>query len=821
VEPNVLIPFVPTKYAHRPVPFDGAEDAPVDVVLSWRKGGLSETHDVYFGTNEAKVTDANRDVNLGVLFSQGQEPNTYDPYGSAGFLDLNTTYYWRVDEVNAAPDYTIFKGEVWSFTTLPYFVVEDFDSYANNAALRNVWKDHFTQPPPVTCAEVSVETTIVRNGNSMRYWYKNNLPPYYSQAYADIADLGIDDPDWLGIGAKALVLYFYGEPTNPIGEQMYVKLTDGDSPAKTATVMYGNMNDVRLKQWNKWSIALTKFADVNLANVARITIGFGDDSPGNAGTVYFEDILLDIEAEVLPEVTGEVNVSTVYQELEGFGAAGAYEQNFVLGMPQPYRDNFYDTLFDELGLDIYRLQNTYNWSDVYITDSAQIVAAAKERNPSLKIMISSWSPPAYLKSNGKLTGGGGSNATLAKDTNDPNWPPYYYVYDQFAQWWADSLVAWESNGVHADYVSMQNEPDWDATWESCRFNSTENQSVAGYRQAFEKVYQELYSRMGPNMPKLLAPETAGFYGLDTYISNLIDRSHVYGYAHHLYNGGGRYNNPDGFINYMNYYATYYGDKPLMMTEFSKGIDGSDVTTFTEAMNLACLMHNALVFEGVSAYIYWELFWEAPKGLVSFRGFGGGYTINPIYYAFKQYSAFTDPGWHRVKASTDLGDLGNLRISAFKSPDNRQLSIVIINISNNNINLTLNLNGFSPDSSEIYRTSETENTAYIGPFYEAGSLMLPARSITTIHSAVFSNCDDVLATHRGLTSDIHPDCYVDYKDFATIADHWLNTDCTEPDNCGGADFKPRDGVVDFSDLGTFVQQWLWCNDPEDPSCTPNW
>ncbi len=288
VEPNALTPFVPTEYAYHPVPVDGADRVSADVTLEWEKGGYAESHDVYLGTNFDDVNDANRGNPLGVLVSQNQSATTYTP---AEFLDLNTTHYWRIDEVNGAPDYTIFKGEVWSFKTSLYFVMENFDSYANDAALRSVWKDGSTNG---TSAEVSVETAIVSDGRSMKYQYKNDLPPYYSEVYVDTADLGMDDPDWLGIGFKTLVLYFYGEPNNPIGEQMYVKLTDGDSPANTATVtyggVYGDMNNIRLQQWNKWGIPLTAFADVNLANVARITIGFGDGSPGSTGTVYFEDV---------------------------------------------------------------------------------------------------------------------------------------------------------------------------------------------------------------------------------------------------------------------------------------------------------------------------------------------------------------------------------------------------------------------------------------------------------------------------------------------------------------------------------------------------
>jgi hypothetical protein len=276
--------YVPPLYAQHPMPIDGAEDVSADVILEWTEGEYAETHDVYLGTNFNDVNDANRSNQLGVLVSLDQSATTYDP---PGVLDLNMTYYWRIDEVNGAPDYTIFKGEVWSFKTSLYFVLDNFNSYANDAALRSVWKDGSTNG---TSAEVSVETAIVRSVQSMKYQYKNNLSPYYSETYADIADLGMDDPDWFGIGFKTLVLNFYGEPNNPIGEQMYVKLTDGDSSPKTATVFYGDMNDVKLLKWSNWSIPLTAFADVNLANVARITIGFGDVSPGSTGTVYIDDV---------------------------------------------------------------------------------------------------------------------------------------------------------------------------------------------------------------------------------------------------------------------------------------------------------------------------------------------------------------------------------------------------------------------------------------------------------------------------------------------------------------------------------------------------
>ena len=52
----------------------------------------------------------------------------------AGLLQYGTTYYWRVDEVNAPPDSTIYKGKVWSFTTEPYaYMVTGVTATASSA----------------------------------------------------------------------------------------------------------------------------------------------------------------------------------------------------------------------------------------------------------------------------------------------------------------------------------------------------------------------------------------------------------------------------------------------------------------------------------------------------------------------------------------------------------------------------------------------------------------------------------------------------------------------------------------------------------------
>ncbi|UCD49841.1 MAG: discoidin domain-containing protein, partial [Phycisphaerales bacterium] len=103
--------------AHDPDPEDGAADVPRDVVLDWVAGRQADTHDVYFGTNADDVANADASNPLDVLVSAGQGETGFDP---EGLLDFGQTYYWRVDEVNAAADPPIYKGEVWSFSTEPF-----------------------------------------------------------------------------------------------------------------------------------------------------------------------------------------------------------------------------------------------------------------------------------------------------------------------------------------------------------------------------------------------------------------------------------------------------------------------------------------------------------------------------------------------------------------------------------------------------------------------------------------------------------------------------------------------------------------------------
>ncbi|MEJ2704854.1 MAG: PA14 domain-containing protein [Sedimentisphaerales bacterium] len=94
---------VPSLKAYNHNPSDGAKFIPPDYDLQWTAGSGAKVHTVFFGDSFDEVNDAVAGIS--------QAGTTYDP----GPLELDKTYYWRVDEFDGAETH---KGDVLSFTTL-------------------------------------------------------------------------------------------------------------------------------------------------------------------------------------------------------------------------------------------------------------------------------------------------------------------------------------------------------------------------------------------------------------------------------------------------------------------------------------------------------------------------------------------------------------------------------------------------------------------------------------------------------------------------------------------------------------------------------
>ncbi|MHC4539616.1 MAG: discoidin domain-containing protein, partial [Planctomycetota bacterium] len=269
--------------AREPSPDTGATDVDVDGTLSWRAGRQAAEHNVYLSTDEQVVVDGNAPVNTVTDASYSPSP-----------LDLATTYYWRVDEVNDAETPTTWQGDLWNFTTQEFIVVEDFEDYNDwpPHEIYTTWLDGYENPangsqigyltPP------SVETTIVHGGNQSAPLLYDNSVASLSEVTVNTDDLAIGR-DWAIGSPKVLVLWIYGDPGNTGNDQLYVKISNAKFPYD---------GDIARPQWKPMIIDLT---GVNLNNVSSLTIGIERaGGSGGSGVVLLDEIVLAASAPVVP-----------------------------------------------------------------------------------------------------------------------------------------------------------------------------------------------------------------------------------------------------------------------------------------------------------------------------------------------------------------------------------------------------------------------------------------------------------------------------------------------------------------------------------------
>jgi hypothetical protein len=275
--------------AASPYPAKGAVDVSPTPILKWTPASLAASHEVYFGADAEAVANADKTSPE----HKGTKALGEETY-YAGRLELLTTYYWRIDEVNDTNPGSPWIGNVWDFTTGDFLVVDDFEAYndidppdpASNRIF-DKWIDGFgtttngalvgNDLPPYA------EQTIVHGGTqSMIYRYDNANKT--SEATLTL----VYPRDWTEEGVTKLSLWVRGSTANA-ADRMYIALNG------TAVVYHDDPAATQFSKWTEWVIDLVAFG-VDLTNVNTITIGIGTkDVPapgGGTGTVYVDDIRL-------------------------------------------------------------------------------------------------------------------------------------------------------------------------------------------------------------------------------------------------------------------------------------------------------------------------------------------------------------------------------------------------------------------------------------------------------------------------------------------------------------------------------------------------
>ncbi len=212
-----------------PDPSNGAVDVKQTQILTWSPGFYGSSHQMYFGTDE----DAVKNADTGSPEYKGTGDlgaESYDP----GKLELDATYYWRIDEVNNVNPDSPWVGPVWSFTMANFVIVDDFEDYdAGENQIWYTWKDGLGYGTPGTDPYYPgngsgsavgdentasyTEETVVHGGNqSMPLFYDNNQQGKFK--YSE-AELTLTYPrDWTDNSVKTLSIWFRGNPAGFIEE---------------------------------------------------------------------------------------------------------------------------------------------------------------------------------------------------------------------------------------------------------------------------------------------------------------------------------------------------------------------------------------------------------------------------------------------------------------------------------------------------------------------------------------------------------------------------------------------------------------------------
>ena len=440
-----------------------------------------------------------------------------------------------------------------------------------------------------------------------------------------------------------------------------------------------------------------------------------------------KDKIDEVEDTPIPQNEFKITIdkNITYQEMIGFGGGLTWYCDRVTSSPK--KDEITDLFFNDLGADIIRLKNWYypsnyptnkspdvmepNWFGNHFDATNELYDIAKTKNPDIKVLLSSWSPPRALKSNDKLNEG-----ELKKNTDGS------FMYEEFGQYWVDIL---DNIAFTPEYLSIQNEPSYtNSGWETCAWRATEMGNFGGYDQGFNMVYEKIKNR--PNVPILIGPESANistgnnsttFY---EFADAIKDRSYLGAYAYHPYNyGSGTF--ASSTVSLLTKIGNEYNDRPRIMTEYSDAMDWFTTGRF---------INYNMIYAGAASYIYWELMWDGSGTPMIAVDAAGNYEVTPFYYLIKHFSKFIDAGYKRVEATSTKSFL---ETSAYINPAGNKMTVLIINSSTNPTDLDLDFLGINVSNMKTYQSIENDTDLFVERtnLNPLEALNIPSKSITTV------------------------------------------------------------------------------------------
>ncbi|MHA2315365.1 MAG: glycoside hydrolase family 30 protein [Candidatus Hermodarchaeia archaeon] len=438
----------------------------------------------------------------------------------------------------------------------------------------------------------------------------------------------------------------------------------------------------------------------------------------------------------------------VRQEIDGFGASGAWWAQIIGGWEESKRKKIVGLLFGKegIGLSIYRY-NVGAGSGEEIGDPwrrAETFETAKgeydwERDKNAmrilreacaigvkNVILFANSPPRRMTKSGYTFSGKGADKSNLRDD----------MYGEFARYLADITEHFiRVEKIPVKGISPINEPQWDwdgHSQEGCHYSAEELVRMV------EIMLKEIERRGLPvevevpengSWERVLEPEGEDWRRSPVYLETLLDnkyvREHMDSYALHSY-----WANLERKKAFAKYFFAKYPEKKLQMTEWCEMKGGRDYG-MDSALNLAREIIDDLVWGGVSSWQYWIA--------VSRYNFRDGLIyvnerereIIPIkrLWAMGNFSRFIWPGYRRFEVEHNSTVL---RAVGCKSLDGGRLVVVVMNPGKKSEEVELHLQKTGGvNFFDACETSKANDLKIVSRGVKNNKYNFPAESVTTL------------------------------------------------------------------------------------------